>query len=86
MLTLTRPKTTFDFQLEGEDTIYHLPYPKDLPASYTERLADLEGSDWRDALDFIRDVFTEHAPGAWDKLSMEQIGEVFAAWSVGLGE
>lgn len=89
MLTIARPKQTLDFQLEGEDTIYSLPYPKDLPFAYMERLAALEGGeDERAGLDLIRDIMEDYAPGAWGKTTIDGLRAILQAWADGgdLGE
>ena len=87
MLTVPKPKDTLDFRIEGEDTVYSIPYAKDLPVGYTERLAALKDDpNGREALDLLRELFEIHAPGAWDRLSIEGVTMVMGEWAKGLGE
>lgn len=87
MLTVPKPTKTLDFQLEGEETVYHIPYAKDLPVGYTERITALrDDADGTAALDLLRELFEVHAPGAWDRLSIEGVTMVMQEWSQGLGE
>ena len=86
MLTLTKPKETFDFQLEGSETVYSIPFPKDLPVSMTQELAKLADSTVEEALGFFERLLNRYAPGVWEQLSMEQLNMLFEAWGGGLGE
>ena len=86
MLVIPKPKETFDFQLEGTDTIYSIPFAKDLPIDYTQRLAALADADAVEVLDLLHEVMERYAPGAWDGLTQEGLALILAAWGEGMGE
>lgn len=87
MLTIPKPKKTLDFQLEGTETIYSIPFAKDLPVSYIEDMASLrDDSSGTAALAFLKKVMERYAPGAWENLTQEGLALILAAWAEGLGE
>lgn len=86
MLVIPKPKETFDFQIEGTDTIYSIPYAKHLPIDYTKRLAALADADAVEVLDLLHEVMERYAPGAWDNLTQEGLTLILESWKEGLGE
>lgn len=81
MLTVPKPKDTFDFQVEGSETVYSIPFAEDLPADYAKELTRLQDADTEAALDFFQKLMDRFAPGAWETLSLSQLYRVFEAWS-----
>lgn len=87
MLTVPKPKETLDFQLEGTETIYSIPFAKDLPVSYIEDMAALrDDRSGVKALEFLHKVMDRYAPGAWENLTQEGLTLILGAWAEGLGE
>lgn len=87
MLTIPKPEKTLDFQLEGTETIYSIPYAKHLPIAYIEDMAALrDDPSGIKALDFLRKVMERYAPGAWENLTQEGLALILEAWAEGLGE
>jgi len=84
--------TTFDFQIEGEETVYSVPLFKELPLETVLKAEKLKDEDDLAALEFIKGIFDEYAPGVVDKLSAEQFTFLFKAYTedkkndVSLGE
>lgn len=93
MLTLGTEKTTFDFQVEGSETVYHLPLFMALPLAqlreFTAVAAIPEGAA-RDlaAIDVQLDTLRAYMGEDADKLTAEQVHAIFEAWQGGvdLGE
>lgn len=87
MLSIPKPKKTLDFQIEGNDTIYSIPYAKDLPVAYIEDMAALrDDRSGLKALEFLHKVMDRYAPTAWENLTQEGLTLILAAWAEGLGE
>lgn len=87
MLTIPKPKQTLDFTIEGSETIYSIPYAKDLPVAYIEDMAALrDDRTGTAALAFLKKVMERYAPGAWDNLTQEGLALILEAWAEGLGE
>lgn len=87
MLKIAKPKETLDFQLEGSETIYSIPYAKDLPLTYIDRLAALkDDATGMAGLALLQDIMERYAPGAWENLTQEGLNLIVKAWATGLGE
>lgn len=87
MLTIPKPEKTLDFMVEGSETVYSIPYAKNLPLAYIEDMAALK-DDHRGtaALAFLHKVMDRYAPGAWEELTQDGLAIVIEAWADGLGE
>ena len=80
MLTIPRPKQTFDFKLEGGDEVYSLPLMKNLPVEYVAEIAALAG-DEHAALNLIVRVLDEFAPGVTKRIGSDGLTVLFEAWA-----
>ena len=87
MLTIPRAKETLDFQLEGSEEIYSIPYAKDLSMDYVEELAALRRDpDGIAAMGLLHRIIDRYAPGVWEQLTQEGLALILGAWSGNLGE
>lgn len=87
MLTIPKPKQTLDFQIEGTETIYSIPYAKNLPLSYIEEMASLKDDpNGTKAFEFLHKVMDRYAPGAWDNITQDGLALIIAEWAQDLGE
>ncbi len=84
MLNVTNPDNGLTFAIDGEGE-YTIPYPKNLPITYTKRLAALGSKDADERsmafMDIFLDVLNQYAPGAADRLSYEAAAQVLAVWA-----
>ena len=72
---------TFDFQLEGEETVYSVPVLRELPLETVLKAEELkDNASDLEALTYIKSIFDEYAPGAVDRLSVEQFAFLFKAY------
>ena len=85
MLNVNNPEDRLSFAIDGEEQVYSIPFPKNLPLSYAKRLAALaaEGTDQRSAafMDIFVEVLDRFAPGASDRLSAAAAAQVLKAWA-----
>ena len=86
MLVIPKPKAAFEFQLEGAERIYSIPFPKDLPVDYTQRLSDLANNDPAQVMGLFKEIMERYAPGAWENLTTAGLELVIDAWKKDLGE
>jgi len=83
MLKITDNKPKFAFQIEGGET-YELPYMKDLPLSYSLKLAELTDSEEKNGTAFLRffvEVLDKYCPGASEQLSIESAAVLVPVWA-----
>ena len=67
-------RQTFDFEVEGKE--YHVPYMKHMPL-----LKKINKAKQNDAyIEFIASIFTEHASGSIEGLTVEQFTELMKAY------
>lgn len=71
---------TFDFKLEGEEQVYHLPLMRYLPLKRLRGLAELQKKGG-DLVDLMIDILDEYAPGVTDHITGEQLALIFKAWA-----
>lgn len=86
MLTIPKPKETLDFMIEGSETVYSIPFIKDLPIDYTQRMAALADATTEEVIDLLREVIERYAPGAWENLSQAGLELILKEWVPGMGE
>lgn len=86
MLTIPKPADELAFELEATGEIYTIPYAKDLPIDYAERLAALEHATSEEVLSLLREILNHYAPGAWEHLTADGLALILEAWKGRLGE
>lgn len=71
----------FQFAIEGDETVYTLPNPRKLPASFAIKLgrAAKEGEGMA-AIDVFAGLLDDECPGLLDKITVEQMTALVEAW------
>ena len=70
----------FQFQLEGDETVYSVPYIGSLDTSTTyDMIAAAKGGD-NDALMWFIEKFREWCPGLDERATIDQFGYIIGAW------
>lgn len=70
----------FTFQLEGDETVYSVPYVGSLDTATTyDMIAAAKGGD-NDALMWFIEKFREWCPGLDERATIDQFGYIIGAW------
>ena len=70
----------FQFQLEGDETVYSVPYIGSLDTSTTyDMIAAAKGGD-NDALMWFIEKFRAWCPGLDERATIDQFGYIIGAW------
>lgn len=70
----------FQFQLEGDETVYSVPYIGSLDTATTyDMIAAAKGGD-NDALMWFIEKFREWCPGLDERATIDQFGYIIGAW------
>lgn len=70
----------FQFQLEGDETVYSVPYIGSLDTATTyDMIAAAKGGD-NDALMWFIEKYREWCPGLAERATIEQFGAIIGAW------
>lgn len=70
----------FQFQLEGDETVYSVPYIGSLDtATAYDMIAAAKGGD-NDALMWFIEKFREWCPGLDERATIDQFGYIIGAW------
>lgn len=79
MRTFTRTKLEyFEFQLEGDETVYRIPLAANMPIGLIERMGMASKED---ALGLQIDILRKYMGDAANELPLGMVKDIFMAWT-----